>query len=244
MIVNILTIPFWISVLEIVWINILLSGDNAVVIAMAANSVADRYRAKAIVVGSSVAIALRIALTVAAAYLLTIPWLRSIGALLLLYIGISLVVPDGNGKGAGVAEQRSLWSAIRVIVLADLVMSLDNVVAVAAAAHGNLVLLIFGLVVSIPLVIVGSTLLARLMKRVPILVWVGGGLIGYIAGEMVSSDPALEPKLQAAVHAMAISGNVVHFAFGGLGCAIVLTVGVIIRLIHSRHHSQNKCQRG
>src|SRR5690606_28400425 len=141
---------FWLALLEIIWVNILLSGDNAVVIALAARSLPPKQQRTAIIFGSSGAIVLRIILTIVAAQLLLLPWLKVIGGLLLLYIGVSLLLPEGDDDGQA-KEHGSLLSAIRTILLADLVMSLDNVVAVAAAAHGNLTLLIIGLAISIPL---------------------------------------------------------------------------------------------
>ena len=180
---------FWIALLQIIWVNILLSGDNAVVIALAARSLPAAAE-KAIVIGSAAAIIMRIVLTLVAAKLLLLPWLKLIGALLLVYIGVSLLLPEGEDEGGGHA-QGNLLTAIRTIMIADLVMSLDNVVAVAAAAMGDTTLLVLGLAISIPLVIFGSTLLLKVIERFPVIVWVGAALLGFIAGELLVGDPAL-----------------------------------------------------
>jgi YjbE family integral membrane protein len=219
---------FWLALLEIIWVNILLSGDNAVVIALAARSLPPKQQRTAIIFGSSGAIVLRIILTIVAAQLLLLPWLKVIGGLLLLYIGVSLLLPEGDDDGQA-KEHGSLLSAIRTILLADLVMSLDNVVAVAAAAHGNLTLLIAGLAISIPLVIFGSTLLLKVIEKLPIIVWLGAALLGYIAGEMLVSDPALvdtvdglSQQLHTSVHHLAVS-------VGVAGAIIVLATGKFFR---------------
>src|SRR6185312_7813459 len=149
------TPAFWLGLLEVIWVNILLSGDNAVVIALAARSLPESRQVPTIALGAGAAVVLRVILTLVAAELLLLPWLKFVGGLLLLYIGISLLLPEKDGGGP-VREQNSMLAAIRTIIIADLVMSLDNVVAVAAAAHGSLVLLVLGLAISIPLVVFGS----------------------------------------------------------------------------------------
>lgn len=222
------TTHFWLALLEIIWVNILLSGDNAVVIALAARTLPAKQQRTAIALGSTGAIVLRIILTIVAAKLLLLPWLKLIGGLLLLYIGISLLLPEKEDEGPA-KEYNSLWSAIRTILLADLVMSLDNVVAVAAAAHGNLVLLIFGLAISIPLVIFGSTLLLKVIERLPIIVWLGGALLGYIAGEMLVSDPALVDTVAAMSQSFHTSVHHLAIAVGIIGALIVLAAGKLAR---------------
>lgn len=221
------TPAFWLGLLEVIWVNILLSGDNAVVIALAARSLPESRQVPAIALGAGAAVVLRVVLTLVAAELLLLPWLKVVGGLLLLYIGISLVLPDKDGGGS-IRQQNSMLAAIRTIIVADLVMSLDNVVAVAAAAHGSLVLLILGLGISIPLVVFGSALLLKVTERFPFIVWVGGALIGYIAGEMLVSDPGLHDWIAVVLRALSMSQEVLIAAAGGLGAAIVLATGKLM----------------
>jgi YjbE family integral membrane protein len=180
---------FWISLLQVFGINVVLSGDNAVVIALAARSLPPRQQRAAILWGSGAAVVMRIILTVFAVKLLMFPWLKLMGAVLLCWIGVKLLISEEE-KGE-VASSSHLLTAIRIIVTADLVMSLDNVIAVAGAARGNLPLLILSLVISIPLIVFGATLLMGLMKRFPIIITVGAGLLGWVAGEMAVGDSAI-----------------------------------------------------
>ncbi len=180
---------FWIPLLKIIWINIVLSGDNAVVIALAARSLPPRQQMMAVGWGSAAAVAMRIVLTLFAVALLQLPYLKLLGAVLLLWIGVQLLLPE-EGE-AEIDGHENVLAAIKTILIADLVMSLDNVIAVAAAAGDSVTLLIIGLGLSIPLVIFGSTLLMKVMERFPIIITVGGALIGFVAGEMVVTDPAL-----------------------------------------------------
>ncbi len=219
---------FWLALLEIIWVNILLSGDNAVVIALAARSLPASQQKKAIAFGSTGAIVLRIILTIVAAKLLLLPWLKVVGGILLLYIGISLLKPEDDDAGEA-REHGSLMAAIRTILLADLVMSLDNVVAVAAAAHGDMTLLIIGLAISIPLVIFGSTLLLKVIERLPIIVWLGAALLGYIAGEMLVSDPALVDTVSGVSQQLHTSVHQFAVGVGLLGAVIVLVTGKVFR---------------
>jgi YjbE family integral membrane protein len=191
-----LTLQFWLAVIEIIAVNILLSGDNAVVIALACRNLSQKQRRFGIFWGVLGAIVLRIALTFFAMGLLVYPWLRLVGAVLLVWIGVKLIAEDDGGEKKVKASDR-LMTAVGTIIVADLVMSLDNVVAVAAAAKGSLVLLVFGLVISIPIVIVGSQVIMMLIERFPMLVLAGGGLLGYIAGEMAVEDPVVEPWIAA-----------------------------------------------
>src|SRR5215469_554713 len=185
---ELLTLPFWVAVVQIIAVNILLSGDNAVVIALACRNLSPRQRKLGILWGVLGAIVLRIVLTFFAMGLLVYPWLRLIGGVLLVWIGIKLIAQDDGGEHKVKASDQ-LSAAIWTIIVADLVMSLDNVVAVAAAAKDSLELLIFGLVISIPIVVVGSQVIMVLLGRFPVLVLAGGGLLGYIAGEMMIEDP-------------------------------------------------------
>jgi YjbE family integral membrane protein len=182
---------FWISLGQIMLVNIILSGDNAVVIALAARSLPEKQQKKAVIWGSVAAISMRVILTIVALSLLKIAYLKIVGSFFLLWIAIKLISPEteqGHGK---IAEQNTLAAAIRTILLADLVMSLDNVLAVAAAAKGNNLLLMLGLMVSIPLVIFGSTLILKVMERTPLIVTLGSALLGWVSGEMLVTDPAL-----------------------------------------------------
>jgi YjbE family integral membrane protein len=189
---------FWLAVFQIIVVNILLSGDNAVVIALACRNLSPRQRRLGIFWGVLVAIALRIVLTFFAMSLLTNPYLKLVGGALLIWIGIKLVAEDDGGEHKVKASDR-LLTAVWTIIVADLVMSLDNVMGVAAAAKGSMPLIVFGLIISVPIVIAGSQIITRLIQRFPILVLAGGGLLGYIAGDMAAEDPAIAPWL--AVHA-------------------------------------------
>jgi len=180
---------FWIGLAKIIGVNIVLSGDNAVVIALAARSLPVKQQKQAIFWGAGAAIVLRIILTLFAVALLTLPWLKLVGSVLLFWIGIRLLIPEDDEADITASDQ--LLAAIKTILVADLVMSLDNVIAVAAAAGGSVVLLILGLAISIPLVIFGATLLIKLMERFPVIITIGAGLIGWVAGEMLVTDPAL-----------------------------------------------------
>ncbi len=210
--------PLWAALGSIILANIVLSGDNAVVIAMAARSLPPHQQKKAIFWGSAAAIVMRIILTLIAVEMLKWPYLKIVGALLLLYIGISLLSEDGGDEG-GHQEIGGMAAAVRTILVADLVMSLDNVLAVAAAAKGNAALLIVGLAVSIPLIIFGSTLLLKVMERWPVIITLGAALLGFLAGEMLLTDPAVVERFGELSH------TVINAA-GAIGAAIVVVVGM------------------
>jgi len=222
---------YWAALGSIVLANIVLSGDNAVVIAMAARSLPAHQQRKAIFWGSAAAIVMRIILTLIAVEMLKWPYLKIVGALLLLYIGISLLSED-NGDDGCHKEIGGMAAAIRTILVADLVMSLDNVLAVAAAAKGNTALLIIGLAVSIPLIIFGSTLLLKVMDRFPIIITLGAALLGFLAGEMLLTDPAVVARFGEPSHA-AIN------AAGAVGAAIVVATGLWMQR-RARERSQEK----
>lgn len=211
---------FWIGLLKIIWINIILSGDNAVVIALAARSLPAAQQRMAIFWGSGAAVVLRIALTVVAAKLLELSFLQIVGGLLLLWIGMQLLGEEEEDGGHD-KEHGSLMAAVRTILIADLVMSLDNVIAVAAAARGSMLLLILGLLISIPLVIFGSTLMIKLMERFPIIVTLGAALIGWVGGETLISDVALQDLLAASPW--------LKYAAATAGAGIVLGGGQVLR---------------
>ena len=207
---------FWIGLVKIVWINIILSGDNAVVIALAARSLPPHQQKQAVFWGSGAAVVLRIVLTVVAAKLLELSFLQIIGGCLLLWIGYQLLGSDEDDAGEA-KTYGSLMAAVRTILLADLVMSLDNVIAVAAAAHGSILLLVLGLAVSIPLVIFGSTLMIKLMERFPVIVLLGAALIGWVGGETIANDTAL--------HGYAMAHPYLHYIAAALGAALVVGAG-------------------
>jgi len=216
---------FWLGLMKIVWINIILSGDNAVVIALAARALPPEQQKKAVMFGSGAAVVLRIVLTVVAAKLLALPFLQIAGGLLLLYIGVQLLSGEEEGDGEG-KEHGSLAAAIRTILIADLVMSLDNVIAVAAAASGDMILLILGLAISIPLVIFGSTLMIKVMERFPIIVMLGAALIGWVGGETIVEDASLHDVLAA--------NGWLHYAAAAAGAFLVVAIG---RSMQRRSHA-------
>ncbi|MGH6840968.1 MAG: TerC family protein [Methylocella sp.] len=184
-----MTAPFWLPLLEIIWINTLLSGDNAVVIALACRSLPDRQRTLGVIFGSGAAVVLRVIFTVFVVELLELPFVKMVGGVLLLWVGVKLAVEEEPEKEIGPAN--TIWSAIRIVAVADAVMSLDNVIAIAAAANGSILLIVLGLALSIPLLVFGSTLVLALLNRFPVLVWGGAVLLGWIAGELIGADPEL-----------------------------------------------------
>ncbi len=214
---------FWISILQLIWIDILLSGDNAVVIALACRSLPEKTRRIGVVAGAGAAVALRILFASVITKAMEMPYLHMVGAVLLLWIAVDLVSPNEEETPDTPAAE-TLWRAVRLIVVADAVMSLDNVVAIAAAARGSVVLITFGLLFSIPLVVAGSGMVMRLLDRFPWLVWAGGGLLGWIAGELFGAEPVLQSILPVR-HGLA--GNLLPI----LGAALVLAIG---RLLHMR----------
>jgi YjbE family integral membrane protein len=222
------TQEFWIGLLKIIGVNIVLSGDNAVVIALAARSLPAKQQKQAVIWGSGAAIVMRILLTLFAVALLALPWLKIAGGLLLFWIGVKLLIPEEDGADIKASDQ--LLAAVRTILIADLVMSLDNVLAVAAAAGGSYVLLILGLAISIPLVIFGATLLLKLMERFPAIIVVGAALIGWVAGEMLATDLALQDWL-VELGAVYKDGKPyfgalsLELAAGVVGVAVVVALG-------------------
>jgi YjbE family integral membrane protein len=217
------TQAFWIGLAKIIGVNIILSGDNAVVIALAARSLPQKQQKQAVIWGSLAAILMRVVLTVFAVALLQVPWLKLVGSLLLFWIGVKLLIPEDDSEDIPASDQ--LLSAIKTILIADLVMSLDNVIAVAAAAGGSLTLLILGLAISIPLVIFGATLLLKLMERFPVIITIGAGLIGWVAGEMLVADVALEGWLTS----LGVQYDQGHPKAGGFSLEILAgIVGIVI----------------
>jgi YjbE family integral membrane protein len=216
------TAQFWLDLFQIMGINVLLSGDNAVVIALASRSLPAEQRRLAVLGGSAGAIVMRIAGCFIIVWLLQVPYLKLVGGLLLLYIGVKLVVPEAEGAGDGIAAKANLWGAVQTIIVADAVMSLDNVVAIAAAAHGSLLLIVLGLVFSIPLIVFGSQLVLGVLNKYPVLVLFGGGLLGWIAGEIIISDDVIHTHLPGAEHMQALVAKPA-LALLVMGCGLLLS---------------------
>ncbi len=203
--------------MQIIGVNIVLSGDNAVVIALAARSLPPKQQKAAVLWGSGAAVVMRIILTVIAVEMLKWPFLKLIGSVLLLWIAVKLLLPEDGGE-EGMEASGNMAAAIKTILIADLVMSLDNVIAVAAAAKGSLALLIIGLGISIPLVIFGSTLLLKLMDRYPIIITIGAALLGWVAGEMAVTDPLVKDWVDANMHWL-------HWVAPAAGAVFVVALG-------------------
>lgn len=219
---------FWLAVLQIIWIDILLSGDNAVVIALACRRLPSRQRIWGVVLGTVVAITLRVIFAGLVTTLMQVPYLKLGGGALLLWIALKLLGPEENGKSNEVEAVDKLWRAIRIVAIADLVMSLDNVIAIAAVAERfeaphSYALLMFGLAVSIPLIMAGAALVMALLERFPIVVWAGAALLGWIAGEIIVKDPLFTANLDpASAHTIATIGAT-------LGALLVVGIGLLRR---------------
>ena len=233
---------FWLAVGKIIWINILLSGDNALVIAMACRGLHGRHRMWGMIIGSGVAVVLLIAFTGIVATLMTLPYLKLVGGVALLVIAAKLLVPEDENDE--VAAGTTLWHAVRIVVIADIIMSLDNVIAVAAAAQGSWSLLILGLTISIPMIIAGAALIMLILDKYPVLVWLGAMLLGWIAGDVIASDPVDQSFLHSVLEGHVsidmtsailgvshfnIDGDVMDIAASVLGAIVVLIVGSIWR---------------
>ena len=208
---------FWIAVGQIILIDIVLSGDNAVVIALACRNLSPEQRRTGIFWGVAGAVSLRVVLTVFAALVMNLPWLKFVGGLLLVWIAVKLMLPEDE-DGHDIEPSAHLWGAVKTIVIADFVMSLDNVIAVAAAAHGSMLLVVFGILVSIPIVVWGSQLVLKLMDRYPIVITGGGALLGWIGGGMIVSDPALPAGLLDGI-------PYPKYVLAALGALLVIGVG-------------------
>ncbi len=243
---------FWVALGKIMWINVLLSGDNALVIALACRGLEPRQRLWGMILGAGVAVILRIIFTGIVVTLMELPYLKLVGGLALVVIAAKLLVPDEEDE-EGIKSASHLWAAVQIVAVADIVMSLDNVIAVAAAANGSVPLLILGLAISVPLIVAGAALIMALLNRLPILVWAGAALLGWIAGDVIATDPAVHPKLQAFFAGpvgvqldalLALFGAAPHFANGGHGgetvCAVLGVVVVLVAgSIWRRHRLQN-----
>ncbi len=220
---------FMVQLLKIMWINILLSGDNAVVIALACRGLPPHQRKWGIILGAGVAIVMRIAFTGIVTTLMNLPFLKLIGALLLFWIAIQLLVENSEEKD--IKESTSIWGAVRVIAIADLVMSLDNVIAIAAAAGGNWTLIIIGLGISIPLIVFGAQLVIMMIERWPWMVWIGAALLGWVAGELIADEQVLKPFLAQ------FNQSLVHYGFAAIGAAIVLAIAYYLKARHAKHET-------
>ncbi len=214
---QLLTSHFWLGLGTIIWVNIILSGDNAVVIALAARSLPGRQQKLAILWGAAAAVVLRIILTIVAVKLLEFPYLKLAGGAALLWIAVQLLIPEEGGDEE-VESSSHLLGAIKTILIADLVMSTDNVIAVAAVAKDSIALLVLGLVISIPLVIFGATILMKLMERYPIIITLGAAILGWTAGEMAVTDPAVAEWVNA-------NTSWLHWGAPAVGAALVVVVG-------------------
>jgi YjbE family integral membrane protein len=233
--------PFWIAVLQIIFVNIILSGDNAVVIAMACLTLPPKQRLWGMILGAGVAVLLRVIFTLVIAQAMTYPYLKLVGGALLFYVAIKLVTEDAGGDEGGVEAAHTLWRAVRIVAIADIVMSLDNVIAIAASAenaaavvdasHASVMkatLIIFGLATSVPLIVAGSAILMALLERYRLLVWGGGALLGWIAGDVMAADAALAGWVNDSVlHQLHIWG-------GPIGAIIVIAAGYIMVGKHRR----------
>ena len=220
---------FWAAVLQIVFINMLLSGDNAVVIAMACRDLPQRQRFWGLVIGAGAAVLLRLVFTGVVGQLMLLPYLKLVGGLALIYVAAKLVVPERADKN-GIQAVAHLWRAVRVVVVADIVMSLDNVIAVAAVAQGSLLLLAIGLAASIPIILAGAAIVMLLIDRFQILVWAGAGLLGWIAGEVIATDPAILNNI-VAKYGVEFSKQV-EFAAAVSGILLTIAIGGLWRQIH------------
>jgi YjbE family integral membrane protein len=235
---------FWFAVGKIIWINVLLSGDNALVIAMACRGLHGRHRLWGMVIGAGVAVVLLIAFTGIVATLMSLPFLKLAGGVALLVIAAKLLVPEDENDE--IAAGTTLWHAVRIVVIADIIMSLDNVIAVAAAANGQISLLALGLAISIPMIIAGAALIMLVLDRFPLLIWFGAMLLGWIAGDVIASDPVdqaalhrvLDGQMIFSLDATSAIFGVSHFSVDGdlmdllasvLGAITVLVAGSIWR---------------
>jgi len=216
---------FWVDVIKIIMIDLLLSGDNAVVIALACRNLPAQQRKKGISFGVLGAILLRIVLTFSAANLLSLPYLKLLGAVLLIWIGIKLILPEDERVSNQIRSETRLLGAVRTIIIADFVMSLDNVLGVAAAAKGNMLLLVFGLLISIPLIAWSSQLVLKLIDRFTVIIYAGGALLGYVAGEMFVGGAFTSTLLEAPFASVIETRDYLHWLVPMLCALLVPGIG-------------------
>jgi YjbE family integral membrane protein len=213
------------QILTIIWINILLSGDNAVVIAMACRSLLPRQRIIGITLGAGAAVLLRVFFTVILQYMLDLAWLRLIGGFLLIYIAVKLLTQNEDAAEDSIKGSDNIWGAVKTVAIADMVMSLDNVLAIAGAAKGQPWLIVFGLVVSIPLIVAGATFIMALLTRFPALVWAGAALLGWIAGDLIMEDPISHPFLVGLGAPYGLAPPIIELMMQVIGAFSVLAIG-------------------
>ena len=218
------------EVFEIIWINLLLSGDNAILIALACRQLPVRQRRWGVFLGALGGVILRIAFTLVVVELMAVPYLKIVGAILLLIVAVKLLIDEA--EHSDVKAKPNLWSAVGAIIMADAVMSLDNVIAIAAAAHGSTNLIVFGLLVSVPIVMFGAGALLKVLERFPALVWAGAGLLGWVAGDMAAADPALPAFVHVANH------KALELGLSIGGCVLVLAVAFAIAIYRQWREDQ------
>jgi len=255
---NMLHPPFWVAVGQIIGVNIILSGDNAVVIALACMQLPPRQRLWGMILGAGVAVLLRVVFTLVVAQAMGYPFLKLVGGVLLLWVAVKLIVPEPEGEGDKIQAADNLWRAVRIITIADIVMSLDNVIAIAASAESaaaqvdiahatgvKTLLIIIGLATSVPLIVAGSALLMQLLERYPILVWAGGGLLGWVAGDIMIKDGALSyvvpEKVLETIHHFPLFGDVKINLAAVIGCVFVLGLSWLM-LRGRREHEANQAR--
>ena len=237
-----LTSSFWVDVLKIIMIDLLLSGDNAVVIALACRNLPAAQRKQGIMFGVGGAILLRVVLTFFAVSLLALPYLKLVGALLLIWIGVKLLLPEDEHGEESIKAETKLFAAIKTIIIADFVMSLDNVLGVAAAAKGNTFLLVFGLLISIPLIAWSSQLVLKVIDRFPLVIYAGGALLGYVAGEMLVNEAVLAPVFEARHYLHYVVPVVCALLVLGLGRWLAIksaTANVAVDLLDAKVDGKN-----
>jgi YjbE family integral membrane protein len=230
------TSAFWVAFAQIIWIDILLSGDNAVVIAMACRSLPEKQRRWGMIIGAGVAVLLRIAFAGITTTLMTVPFLKLIGAVLLFWVAAKLIAPEEEASH-DLSPADNLWRAVRTIAVADAVMSLDNVIAIAGAAKGSVFLIAFGLALSIPLIVAGSAIVMRLLDRYPILIWAGAALLGWIAGELIVSDPFVHQYVPKEWE------RVLEHACAAIGAGLAVAAGWMLRMRQEAAHARAEASR-
>jgi YjbE family integral membrane protein len=218
---------YWLSVLKIIGVDIVLAGDNAVVIALACRTLPPRQRTMGLILGTAAAVIMRIAFTLAVGSLLGVPVLSFAGGLILFWIAVKLLLAEEAGEES-VRSGETLWDAVRTIAIADAVMSLDNVLAIAGASQGDWHLIVAGLLFSIPLVVVGSTVIMLMLSRFPVLVWAGGALLGWIAAELLVREKLLGPFFASLRVNLGVSHHTIEIVGGTAGAILVVIVGALI----------------
>jgi YjbE family integral membrane protein len=230
------------AVLRIIGINIVLSGDNAIVIALACRSLPWRQRVIGIILGAGAAVLLRIAFTLVVQQLFDLPWLKLVGGVILLWIAVKLLMGE-EADEESVKSGANIWEAIKIVAIADIVMSLDNVLAIAAAAGGETQLIILGLIISIPLVVFGAGVLTWILDRLPILVWAGSALLGWVAGELIATEPVLQSYVLSIAQTFGVSVKVVARTIETAGAVLVVLVGwLILRASRTRREAKQPAE--